>query len=143
MPPESIGIEGLCFLRGIPKTCGNPSSLPVLARAAIIQLEAETAMTTSRNSATSLSALREEAAYCRTCDLWKHATQTVFGEGPPHAQIMLVGEQPGDKEDLAGPPFVGPAGQMLGGAPLKPTGMAGLQHLGMRIGLSFSPRLFN
>ena len=48
-----------------------------------------------------------------SCPLWKDATQTVFGEGPPHARIMLVGEQPGDKEDLGGKPFVGPAGQML------------------------------
>jgi len=70
-------------------------------------------MTTSRSSATSLSTLREEAAHCHACDLWKGATQTVFGEGPAHAQLMLVGEQPGDKEDLAGHPFVGPAGQML------------------------------
>ena len=60
-----------------------------------------------------LEALREEAASCRACPLWKDATQTVFGEGPKHAPIMLVGEQPGDKEDLAGKPFVGPAGQML------------------------------
>jgi uracil-DNA glycosylase family protein len=66
-------------------------------------------MTTALN----LQILREEAAACRACPLWKNATQTVFGEGPPHAQIMLVGEQPGDKEDLAGKPFVGPAGQML------------------------------
>ena len=57
--------------------------------------------------------LRAEAADCRACPLWKDATQTVFGEGPQNAQIMLVGEQPGDKEDLAGKPFVGPAGQML------------------------------
>jgi DNA polymerase len=64
-------------------------------------------------SADSLEALREQAAHCRACHLWKHATQTVFGEGPPGAEIMLVGEQPGDKEDLAGKPFVGPAGQML------------------------------
>jgi uracil-DNA glycosylase family protein len=61
----------------------------------------------------SLKTLREEAAGCRACPLWKDATQTVFGEGPPHASLMLVGEQPGDKEDLAGKPFVGPAGQML------------------------------
>ena len=61
----------------------------------------------------SLEALREEAADCRACPLWKDATQTVFGEGPQRARIMLVGEQPGDKEDLAGKPFVGPAGQML------------------------------
>jgi uracil-DNA glycosylase len=64
-------------------------------------------------TASSLKTLREEAADCRACPLWKDATQTVFGEGPPHASAMLVGEQPGDKEDLAGKPFVGPAGQML------------------------------
>src|SRR5579864_8840019 len=64
-------------------------------------------------TASSLQILREEAAHCRACPLWKNATQTVFGEGPAHAQALLVGEQPGDKEDLAGHPFVGPAGQML------------------------------
>ena len=67
----------------------------------------------STATADKLETLREEAADCRACPLWKDATQTVFGEGPPHAHIMLVGEQPGDKEDLAGKPFVGPAGQML------------------------------
>jgi uracil-DNA glycosylase len=61
----------------------------------------------------SLHVLREQASVCRACPLWKDATQTVFGEGPQHASVMLVGEQPGDKEDLAGKPFVGPAGQML------------------------------
>jgi DNA polymerase len=61
----------------------------------------------------SLKSLREEASHCRACPLWKDATQPVFGQGPAHAPIMLVGEQPGDKEDLAGKPFVGPAGQML------------------------------
>jgi len=70
----------------------------------------------------SLPRLREEAAGCRACLLWKNATQTVFGEGPAHAPIMLVGEQPGDKEDLAGKPFVGPAGQMLDRA-LKEAGI--------------------
>ncbi len=60
-----------------------------------------------------LTRLRAQASDCRACPLWKDATQTVFGEGPSHAPIMLVGEQPGDKEDLAGRPFVGPAGQML------------------------------
>jgi probable DNA metabolism protein len=67
----------------------------------------------SAAAAGELEALREEAASCRACPLWKDATQTVFGDGPPDARIMLVGEQPGDKEDLAGKPFVGPAGQML------------------------------
>lgn len=66
-----------------------------------------------RSAADDLEALREEAAHCRACHLYKDATQTVFGEGPKNANIMLVGEQPGDKEDLAGHPFVGPAGQML------------------------------
>jgi DNA polymerase len=63
-----------------------------------------------------LTALRKQAAGCRRCDLWKRGTQTVFGEGPPGARVMLVGEQPGDQEDLAGEPFVGPAGQLLRGA---------------------------
>jgi DNA polymerase len=65
------------------------------------------------SSANSIEALRIEAESCRACPLWKDATQTVFGEGPQTARVMLVGEQPGDKEDLAGKPFVGPAGQML------------------------------
>jgi uracil-DNA glycosylase len=60
-----------------------------------------------------LNALRKQAAGCRRCDLWKRGTQTVFGEGPSSARVMLVGEQPGDQEDLAGEPFVGPAGQLL------------------------------
>lgn len=64
-------------------------------------------------STDSLAALRAKAASCRDCPLWKDATQTVFGEGPARAGLMLVGEQPGDKEDLAGKPFVGPAGAML------------------------------
>jgi hypothetical protein len=56
---------------------------------------------------------REKALQCRACPLWAHATQTVFGEGPPRAPIMLVGERPGDSEDRAGQPFVGPAGGVL------------------------------
>jgi uracil-DNA glycosylase len=60
-----------------------------------------------------LVTLREAAAGCRACDLWKTGTQTVFGEGPDGARVMLVGEQPGDREDLAGRPFVGPAGALL------------------------------
>jgi len=70
----------------------------------------------------SLKTLREEARHCRDCDLWKNTTQTVFGEGPQDAPVMLVGEQPGDKEDLAGKPFVGPAGQLLDRA-LKEAGI--------------------
>jgi uracil-DNA glycosylase len=61
----------------------------------------------------SLRTLREAAAECRGCPLWKDATQTVFGEGPRKARLMLVGEQPGDREDIEGEPFVGPAGGVL------------------------------
>lgn len=64
-------------------------------------------------TAPTLAALRDSAAACRQCPLWEPATQTVFGEGPSDAQVMLVGEQPGDSEDLSGRPFVGPAGQLL------------------------------
>jgi DNA polymerase len=64
-------------------------------------------------SAGTLAALAEEAAACQRCPLWQPATQTVFGAGPATARMMLVGEQPGDQEDLAGAPFVGPAGKML------------------------------
>ncbi|HEV2758749.1 MAG TPA: UdgX family uracil-DNA binding protein [Acidimicrobiales bacterium] len=60
-----------------------------------------------------LEEVRIVAAECRACDLWRTGTQTVFGEGSETAQLMLVGEQPGDKEDLAGRPFVGPAGRIL------------------------------
>lgn len=65
------------------------------------------------NSRIAWEALRDEAAACTRCHLYKCATQTVFGEGPVTARLMLVGEQPGDQEDLAGRPFVGPAGQVL------------------------------
>jgi DNA polymerase len=61
----------------------------------------------------SIGVLREQAARCRGCDLWRHATQTVCGEGRSGSAVMFVGEQPGDKEDIAGKPFVGPAGQLL------------------------------
>jgi DNA polymerase len=61
----------------------------------------------------SLRTVRAAARDCRACDLWKLGTQTVFGEGPSRARLMLVGEQPGDQEDLSGHPFVGPAGKLL------------------------------
>jgi uracil-DNA glycosylase family protein len=63
-----------------------------------------------------LPRLREAAAGCTACELWERATQTVFGEGAPGAEVMLVGEQPGDQEDRAGAPFVGPAGRVLDAA---------------------------
>lgn len=64
-------------------------------------------------SARSIKALREDAADCRACPLWRNATQTVFGEGPEDAAVVFVGEQPGDQEDIAGKPFVGPAGKLF------------------------------
>lgn len=71
---------------------------------------------TGGNREASWTALREEAARCTRCDLYRCATQTVFGEGPLSARILFVGEQPGDHEDLAGRPFVGPAGQLFDAA---------------------------
>jgi uracil-DNA glycosylase len=62
-------------------------------------------------SAGTVAALRQAASVCKACDLWKTATQTVFGEGSSKSKIMFVGEQPGDQEDRAGHPFVGPAGR--------------------------------
>jgi uracil-DNA glycosylase family protein len=64
-------------------------------------------------STRSVATLRRAAATCQACDLWKMATQTVFGEGPAKAAIMFVGEQPGDLEDRSGHPFVGPAGKLF------------------------------
>ncbi|PYR94046.1 MAG: uracil-DNA glycosylase [Acidobacteria bacterium] len=61
----------------------------------------------------SLKTVRDAARDCQACDLYKRGTQTVFGEGPRRAEVMMVGEQPGDAEDLAGHPFVGPAGKLL------------------------------
>ncbi|GLK54280.1 DNA polymerase [Methylopila capsulata] len=66
-----------------------------------------------RGEPTSLEALHDEVDACRACPLWEPATQAVFGEGPPTATIVVVGEQPGDKEDIAGRPFVGPAGALF------------------------------
>lgn len=74
--------------------------------------EQETAARYIRSDRT-LHQLREAAASCTACDLYERGTQTVFGEGPVSASMMLVGEQPGDAEDLAGHPFVGPAGKLL------------------------------
>ena len=70
----------------------------------------------------SLPKLRSAAAGCRACPLWRTGTQTVFGEGGDHAPLLVVGEQPGDREDLEGHPFVGPAGRLLDRA-LEATGI--------------------
>jgi uracil-DNA glycosylase family protein len=79
-----------------------PPNKPVLSTAATLIPEGAT-----------LGQIREIAAGCRACDLWKKGTQTVFGEGGAKAKIILVGEQPGNEEDLEGAPFVGPAGRLL------------------------------
>jgi uracil-DNA glycosylase len=71
------------------------------------------ALTAVRAGRADLDTITSAARGCRACDLWEHATQTVFGTGPDRARIMLIGEQPGDAEDVAGEPFVGPAGRIL------------------------------
>jgi DNA polymerase len=79
-------------------------------------IEAEHALEPGGNLRASWDALLKDARNCRRCELYKHATQTVFGEGPLDASMMFVGEQPGDQEDLAGRPFVGPAGALFDAA---------------------------
>ena len=76
-------------------------------------LEAERAIEPRSNTRAAWEELLKDARQCTRCDLYKHATQTVFGEGPLDAAILFVGEQPGDQEDLAGRPFVGPAGAVF------------------------------
>jgi uracil-DNA glycosylase family protein len=70
-------------------------------------------VTANSEASAKLDALSRRAASCQACPLWKDATQTVFGEGPPSSDVMFVGEQPGDREDREGRPFVGPAGILL------------------------------
>ncbi len=82
-------------------------------RSAIAKPIASAAIALPTKERLSLASLRRAACDCRACDLWKNATQTVFGEGSPKASIMFIGEQPGDQEDRAGHPFVGPAGKIL------------------------------
>jgi uracil-DNA glycosylase len=77
------------------------------------ELRPETALAAAVEGTVDLAEVREAADGCRACDLWARATQTVFGRGPVPARLMLVGEQPGDQEDVRGEPFVGPAGRIL------------------------------
>jgi DNA polymerase len=107
--PEAAAIAPL--LRGAAtrvEAMVDAAPLPAVARRG-----AEIAATAAPASTGGLDAVRAAAAACRACPLWQPATQTVFGEGPAGARLMLVGEQPGDLEDLRGRPFVGPAGQLL------------------------------
>lgn len=92
----------------------------VASQQSLLPIEDERAEKIQRAvSDSSPESLRRAAAHCRACDLWKNATQTVFGEGARRATVMFIGEQPGDKEDLAGHPFVGPAGKLFDEALLE------------------------
>jgi uracil-DNA glycosylase len=97
------------YWRNMPET----ALIPDLIAGAHLRERSMIARSDDSDRAISLASLGEEAAACRRCPLWEDTTQTVFGDGSDNAKIMLVGEQPGDQEDLAGHPFVGPAGQIL------------------------------
>ena len=100
------------YWKNMPETALVPQLLAgAQAREATMIETARTSL--GGNSEVAWDALRDEAAGCTRCPLYKPATQTVFGEGPVDARLMFVGEQPGDQEDLAGKPFVGPAGQVF------------------------------
>ena len=88
----------------------DPTAARTLLRTACVETQTAAPLIPPRPT---LVKLRDAAAECQACHLWKLGTQTVFGEGRSKAQVMLVGEQPGDKEDLAGRPFVGPSGALL------------------------------
>ena len=83
--------------------------------------------------------LRKAAQGCRRCPLWRDATQTVFGEGPENAKVVFVGEQPGDQEDIAGKPFVGPAGKVFD-AVLDEAGIDRAEDLRHQCGQAFQVR---
>jgi probable DNA metabolism protein len=89
-----------------------PQPAPLFAQRLARRLE-DTRENAVGKEATPLDMLRKDASHCTRCPLYEHATQTVFGEGPADAHLVFVGEQPGDQEDLAGKPFVGPAGELF------------------------------
>ncbi|WP_280113303.1 UdgX family uracil-DNA binding protein [Mesorhizobium metallidurans] len=95
-------------MRSMTATTGLPHRARTPARRA-----PRAALAPNEGNASSISELREAAEGCRRCPLWRDATRTVFGEGPDNASVVFVGEQPGDQEDLAGQPFVGPAGKLF------------------------------
>ncbi len=102
------------YWKNMPETALVPSLIAgAQARESGMMATAEAKFDIGGNSHIAWEALRDEAAACTRCPLYKPATQTVFGEGPVEARLMFVGEQPGDQEDLAGRPFVGPAGQVF------------------------------
>lgn len=97
-----------------PRASASPEGGRMHVRARRVERFPEVAEGTAPEPAgRGLRALREAAAACKRCDLWRPATQTVFGAGPAKARILVVGEQPGDREDVEGIPFVGPAGQLF------------------------------
>ena len=91
----------------------RPVAAPVAPVAAPPEERPEATLAAVRNGEVDLAIVRQSAAGCQACALWARATQTVFGSGPVPARIMLIGEQPGDREDIEGEPFVGPAGAIL------------------------------
>jgi probable DNA metabolism protein len=107
--PESVLIPGLVAAarKRTQDMLARPATAPPLRRPVAGQGNQV------RRVDSSLDEIRSQAEQCRRCPLWSNATQTVFGEGRQNARVMLVGEQPGDQEDIAGKPFVGPAGQLL------------------------------
>jgi len=100
------------YWKNMPETALVPELLKG-AQARETQMAAASAVKVGDNVDKSWDSVRAEAMHCTRCDLYKHATQTVFGEGPLDSRLVFVGEQPGDQEDLAGHPFVGPAGQLF------------------------------
>ena len=100
------------YWKNMPETALVPELLKG-AQARETRMAEASAVKVGGNVETSWAAIRAEAMHCTRCDLHRHATQTVFGEGPLDARLVFVGEQPGDQEDLAGRPFVGPAGQLF------------------------------
>ena len=100
------------YWKNMPETALVPELLKS-AQAREAQMAAASIAKVGDNAEKSWAAVRAEAMHCTRCDLHRHATQTVFGEGPLDARLVFVGEQPGDQEDLAGTPFVGPAGQLF------------------------------
>ncbi len=116
--PNRFGLlYALLYIVTQDRTALTDRSDPLVARVEAMAREVSMAITerieAGSNSEAALEALRQDANGCTRCDLYRHATQIVFSEGPVDAPLMLVGEQPGDQEDLQGRPFVGPAGQML------------------------------
>ncbi len=108
--PQMIGNAGETAKNMIDKAPTSPAAHHAAVRARHWSGETEA---DAPKEATSIGDLRKQAETCRRCPLWREATQTVFGEGPENAAVVFVGEQPGDQEDLAGKPFVGPAGKVF------------------------------